>query len=131
MKPSSGRVSPIARGASISFAALFLLFLSLSQPHRVHHFFEGHTHSQDETQVDLDNHDHGQDRTKPVQTNCAVQSVAQTCQFGQVDLVKLPFIESLAESFHPQASPWLDSFAFFSLSPASASRRYASLIILN
>jgi hypothetical protein len=113
MKPSSGRVSLIARGAVIIFAALFLLFLSFSQPHRVHHFFEGHVHSHDKPQVDSDNHDHGEDQTKPVQTNCAVQSVAQNCQLGQVDLVQLPFTESLAESFHPQASPWIDSFAFF------------------
>jgi hypothetical protein len=112
MKPSSGRVSPIARGAAIIFAAFFLLFLSLSQPHRVHHFFEGHTHSHEESQVDSGNHD-GEDQTKPVQTNCAVQSVAQNCQLGQADLVELPFNESVAESFHPQASPWVDAFAFF------------------
>jgi hypothetical protein len=113
MKPPSGKASPIARGAAIIFAAFFLLFLSLSQPHRVHHFFEGHTHSHDEPQVDSDNHDHGEGQTRPVQTNCAVQSVAQNCHLGQAELVALPFIESYLESFHPQTGPWVDSFAFF------------------
>ena len=55
-----------------------------------------------EPQVDSDNHDHGEDQTKPVQTNCAVQSVAQNCQLGQVDLVKLPFTESAGGIFHPR-----------------------------
>ena len=114
MKPSSGRVSPVARGAAVIFSAFFLLFLSLSQPHRVHHFFEGHTHSHEESQVDSDNHGHGEDhQTEPVQTNCAVQSVAQNCQLGQVDLVELPFTESQLETLHPQATPWVDAFAFF------------------
>jgi hypothetical protein len=31
---------------------------------------------------------------------------------GQIDLVELPFTESVVEPFHPQASPWVDSFAF-------------------
>jgi hypothetical protein len=113
MKPPSGKASPIARGAAIIFAAFFLLFLSLSQPHRVHHFFEGQPHSHDKPHVDSDNHDHGEDQTKPVQTDCVVQSVAQNCHLGQVELVKLPFVESHVESFHPQASPWVDSFASF------------------
>ena len=110
MKTSSRRVSAITRCTSTGFAALFLLFLSLSQPHRVHHFFEGHIHSR-EPEIDSENHDHGEDQTKPVQTTCAVQSVAQNCQLGQVDLVKLPFTESAAESFHPRSAPRVDSVA--------------------
>jgi hypothetical protein len=112
MKLSSERVSPVTRGAAIGFAALFLLFLSLSQPHRVHHFFERYSHSDDTPEVDSENHDHGEDQTKPVQSNCALQSVAQNCQLGQIDLVKLPFTESVVESFHPPSAPWVDSFAF-------------------
>ena len=111
MKPSSRRVSAITRCTSISLAALFLFFLSLSQPHRVHHFFEGYIHSHDKPEVDSENHDHGEDQTKPVQNNCAVQSVAQNCQLGRVDLVKLPFTESAAESFHPRTALRGDSVA--------------------
>jgi hypothetical protein len=114
MKISSGRVSPVTRRAAIIFAGFFLLFLSLSQPHRVHHFFEGHAHSHDEPHVDSDNHPHGEDQTQPVQTHCAIQSVNQNCHLGQLDLVQLSSAESLAESFHPQTSPWIDSFAAFS-----------------
>ncbi len=112
MKSPSGKVSPIARGATISVAALFLLFLSLSQPHKVHHFFERYTHSHDKPEVDSENHHHGEEQSKPIQSNCAVQSAAQNCQLGQVDFVKAPFIEFAVESFHPPSAPWVDSFAF-------------------
>jgi hypothetical protein len=112
MRPSSGKVSPITRGAAISFAALFLLFLSLSQPHRVHHFFEVYTHPHDKPQVDSESHDHSDDQTKPAQSNCAVQSVAQNCQLGRIDLIKLPFTEFTAESFHPRSAPRVVLFAF-------------------
>jgi hypothetical protein len=113
---------PVAFRRCIAFAlsSLFLLFLSLSQPHRVHHFFQrlGHTH--DDTQVDSDNHDHAQDQTKPAQTDCVLQSVAQNCQLGQVELVGLRFVESLFDALQPTATTWVDlfsSFPFFQRAP--------------
>jgi hypothetical protein len=114
MRPRSGRVSPIARGAATTVAVFFLLFLSLSQPHRVHHFFEGLTHSHDEHQVDSEHHDHGNNQTTPVQPDCVFQSVVQNCHPAQVEQVALRLIESHPETFYPQAISWVDLFYFFS-----------------
>jgi hypothetical protein len=120
MNESPKRVSAFRRCTVLALGSLFLLFLSLSQPHRVHHFFEGLGHPHDETQVDSDNHDQDRDQTKPAQANCVLQSVAQNCQLGQVELVELRFVESLLEAFQPKATPWVDSltsFPFFQRAP--------------
>jgi hypothetical protein len=113
MKESPKRTAAFRRCIALTLSSLFLLFLNLSQPHRVHHFFEGLGHTHDETQVDSESHDHGQDQTKPAQTDCAIQSVAQNCHLGQVVLVALPFVESHLESFRPQTSQWVDLFTAF------------------
>jgi len=113
MNESPKRVSAFRRCTVLALGSLFLLFLSLSQPHRVHHFFEGLGHPHDETQVDSDNHEQDRDQTKPAQANCVLQSVAQNCQLGQVELVELRFVESLLEAFQPKATPWVDSFTSF------------------
>ena len=113
MKTSLERPSTFRRCVAGTLGSLFLLFLSLSQPHRVHHFFEGHSHPHDQTQVDSDNHDHDQGQTKPAQTDCLLQLAAQNCQLGQVELVELRFVESLLEAFQPKATPWVDSFTSF------------------
>ena len=107
------RASPFRRFTALASCSLFLLFLSFSQPHRVHHFFDGLSHSHDETEVDSDHRDHGQDRTKPAQTDCIVQSVAHNCHISQAELVGLPFVESHLESFHPRTSQWVDLFTAF------------------
>ncbi len=113
MTKSPKRVSSFRRFTALVSCSLFLLFLSLSQPHRVHHFFESLGHTHDETGVDSDHHDHDQDRTKPAQTDCVVQSVAQNCHLGQAELTGLPFVESPLQSFHPQTSQWVDVFTAF------------------
>jgi cytochrome P450 len=113
MKESPKRTAAFRRCIAFTLSSLFLLFLSVSQPHRVHHLFEAHGHSHDETQVDSENHDHGQDQTKPAQTDCVVQSVAQNCHLGQAELVELPFVESHLQSFHPRTSQWVDLFTAF------------------
>lgn len=102
------------RCAALGLSSLFLLFLSLSQPHRVHHFFEGLSHTHSETRADSDDHRHGQDQTNPAQTECVVQSVVQNCHLGQAALVELPFVETRLESFDPQTNPWVDLFTSFS-----------------
>jgi hypothetical protein len=117
MKKSPKRTAAFRRCIALTLSSLFLLFLIVSQPHRVHHLFEAHGHSHDKTQVDSENHDHGQDQTKPAQADCVVQSVAQNCHLGQVELVKLSFIESHVESFIPQTSQWVDSFVSFPFLP--------------
>src|SRR6516162_1441620 len=108
MAKSPKRVSPFRRFAALTSCSLFLLFLSLSQPHRVHHFFEGLNPSHHETEVDSDHHDNGQNRTQPVQTDCVLQSVAHNCHVSQAELVGLPFVDSHLQSFHPQTSQWVD-----------------------
>jgi hypothetical protein len=120
MKQSPKRTAAFRRCIALTLSSLFLLFLNLSQPHRVHHFFEGLGHIHDETQVDSEHHDDDQNRTKPAQTDCAVQSVTQNCHLGQAELVALPFIESHLESFEPQTNQWVDlftSFSFFQRAP--------------
>ena len=115
MKKLRERTAAFKRFLALSLSSTFVLFLTLSQPHRVHHSFESPSHSHDETQVDSESHDHGgESPTRPAQTDCVVQSVTQNSQVGQVELVKLPFVESHVPSFDPQKSPWVDSFTFFS-----------------
>jgi hypothetical protein len=114
MKKLRKKTSAVSRCSALAISSFFLLFLSLSQPHRVHHFFESHDHPHDETRGESESHDHGgQSPAKPARTDCLVLSVTQNCQVGQVDLVQLAFVESHLELFHPEAIPWVDSFASF------------------
>jgi hypothetical protein len=115
MKKLLKRTSTFDRFLALGLSSTFVLFLSLSQPHRVHHSFKSHSHSHDVTHVDSESHDHGGGTPlQPTPNNCVVQSVTQNFQIGQVELVKLPFVESHVQSFDPQKSPWVDSFTFFS-----------------
>jgi hypothetical protein len=115
MKKLCERTAASSRFLAVFLSSTLVLFLSLSQPHRVHHSFESDSHSHDETQGDSESNDHGgESPAKPAQTDCVVQSVTQNSQVGQVELVKLPFVESHVPSFDPQKSPWVDSFTFFS-----------------
>jgi hypothetical protein len=111
MKKPPKTTAAFRRCIALTLSSLFLLFLSFSQPHRVHHLFEGHDHSHNEVDSESDNHRH--DQTKPARADCVVQSVAQNCHLGQADLVKLPFVKSHLESFQPQAGLRVDSFTSF------------------
>src|SRR5262245_35198869 len=120
MKKSPDRVSPLRRCTALALGSLFVLFLSFSQPHRVHHFFESLDHTHAATQFDSENNNHDQDQTKPAQTDCVLQSVAQNCQLGQIELVELRFVESLFDALQPRATTWVDlftSFPFFQRAP--------------
>ena len=108
------RTSASSRFLALALSSSFLLFLSLSQPHRVHHFFEGKHRSHDSSRADSDNHHEDPRPTNPAQTQCAVQSVTKSCQIGQVELVRLAFVESQVESFHPHPRSWVNSFTAFS-----------------
>jgi hypothetical protein len=90
-----------------------LLFLSLSQPHRVHHFFESHVHSHDNSHGD--SHRHSQRQNKPAQADCVVQSVAQNCHLGQNPLLALPFVELHFKPLEPRKNPTIDLFPSFSV----------------
>jgi hypothetical protein len=99
------------RCLALALSSLFLLFLSFSQPHRVHHFFESHVYSHDHTQGH--SHGHDQRQNKPERTDCVVQSVAQNCHLGQAELFALNFVESHLELFEPQINPSIDLFPCF------------------
>ena len=108
-----GKTTPaFARCFALALSSFFLLFLSLSQPHRVHHFFESQGHSHNDTQGD--SHRHGQRQNKPAQTDCVVQSVVQNCHLGQAPLAALPFVEARLNSFEPQVISSIDLFFSFS-----------------
>jgi hypothetical protein len=115
MKRSSQGKATFHRYTALGVSSLFLLFLSLSQPHRVHHFFESDGYSHDKPRANSDNHHHDQRPNKPVQTDCVVQSVAQNCHLGQAALVELPFVESHLELFTPQLNQQVDLFTSFSV----------------
>jgi hypothetical protein len=97
----------------LTLASLFLLFLVLSQPHRVHHFFEAQGHAPEAIEFDSENHDHGEEENKPAQAECVFQSVAQNCHLGQAALVQLSSAELMIRTFHAQPAPWINPFAHF------------------
>jgi hypothetical protein len=114
MKKLPERTAAFSRFFALSLSSTFVLFLSLSQPHRVHHSFERHIHSHDETQGNSESHDHGgESPTQPAEPTCVVQSVTKNSQVGQVELVKLSFVESHERSLDPQKSAWVESVTFF------------------
>ena len=62
----------------------------------------------------------GQDQTKPAQADCVLQSVAQNCQLGQVELVELPF-RRIAGIISPKNKPVGGFIYFLSFPPESTS----------
>ena len=113
MNESPKRVSAFRRCTVLALGSLFLLFQSLSQPHRVHHFLRAMVTHTMKLRLIQTITSQDRDQTKPAQANCVLQSVAQNCQLGQVELVELRFVESLLEAFQPKATPWVDSFTSF------------------
>lgn len=83
---SERHISTLKRGLSLHAAVSLLLFLVLSAPHRVHHFFEQFTSPQSIGLANASVHDHGDSRHEnhsPVpapasqQNNCAVLTATQ------------------------------------------------------
>jgi hypothetical protein len=103
----------INRCIVIVVSSLFLLFLGLSQPHRVHHFFDAGGHAPGGVDSESEKHDHGQNQSKPAQTDCTFKTIVQNCHLGQAALVQLPSAHSAVKTFRPQAKPWIDPFASF------------------
>jgi hypothetical protein len=101
----------------LGIVSLFVLFLTASAPHRVHHFFEqsqfpvAHDHDAADKP-----HSHGQDSPKPQQSDCAVQSVAQNSHISSVQLIAVPFLE-IALAYKPD--PGIIASSFFDASPFS------------
>lgn len=98
----------LKRRFALAISALFLLFPAASQPHRVHHLFEGFGHAHD--QVDSDQRDHHKQQDNDARTECVVQSVNQKCAAVPVEVAKLPIVAPTAEVFRPVLSRWIYHF---------------------
>ena len=112
--------------------SLFVLFLTVSAPHRVHHIFEQspfpfeHTpsHANDHNADDA-THSQGQDHNspKPLHSDCALQSVAQNTHISSAQLIELPFLEiaCLCNADHRiVASSFFDASPFSQRAPPAA-----------
>jgi hypothetical protein len=106
---------------AVGIVSLFVLFLTASAPHRVHHFFEQpqfpvvHEHAHDAAEAA---HSHGPDHdsSKPQHSDCAIQSLAQNSHVSSVQLIEVPFLE-IALAHKPD--PWTVASSFFDASPFS------------
>ena len=90
---------------AVGIVSLFVIFLAVSAPHRVHHFFEKlpftaadtRSHAQDHhyDEAGRKGHSHGEERgtSEPQQADCVMQSVAQQSHISSVQLIEIPFLE--------------------------------------
>jgi hypothetical protein len=113
MFSSVRKFSATCRCTAVASSALFVVFLLVTQPHRVHHFFEflNHTHSDSIVAGDDCEHDHDED--VPAQTRCVIQSAAQNSHLSQVQLVQIPFVESAFEIRNAELTQRIQYFAFY------------------
>lgn len=116
---------------AVGIVSLFVLFLTASTPHRVHHIFEQpppvaqkHFHGPDHEANDKDHsqgHDH--DSPKPQHSDCALQSVAQNTHISSAQLIEVPFLE-IAHVRNPDrrivASSFFDAAPFSQRAPPAA-----------
>ena len=116
---------------AVGIISLFVLFLTASAPHRVHHIFEQpppvaqkHFHGHDHEANDKDHsrgHDH--DSPKPQHSDCALQSVAQNTHISYAQLIEVPFLE-IAHVRNPDrrivASSFFDASPFSQRAPPAA-----------
>jgi hypothetical protein len=111
---------------ALGIVSLFVLFLTASAPHRVHHSFEqpqfpvAHDHDAADK---AHSHGHDQDSPKPQQSDCAVQLVAQNSHVSSVQLIAVPFLE-IALAHKPDlgiiASSFFDASPFSQRAPPAA-----------
>jgi hypothetical protein len=111
--------------------SLFVLFLTVSAPHRVHHIFEQpppvaqkYFHGHDHEAGDKDHsrgHDH--ESPNPRHSDCALQSVAQNTHISSAQLIEVPFLE-IALVRNPDrrivASSFFDASPFSQRAPPAA-----------
>ena len=117
---------------ALGIVSLFVLFLTVSAPHRVHHFFEQPQFPVAEsiptatimtppTRLTATATDH--DSPKPQHSDCAMQSVAQNSHISSVQLIEVPFLEiALAHKPDPRivASSFFDASPFSQRAPPAA-----------
>jgi hypothetical protein len=90
---------------AVGIVSLFVVFLTVSAPHRVHHFFEklpftvadtrSHDHDHHHVEAGDKRHSHGEERgsSEPQQTDCVMQSVAQQSHLSSVQLIEVLFLK--------------------------------------
>jgi hypothetical protein len=100
----------LKRRFALVISALFLVFLAASQPHRVHHLFEGFGHAHDQGEVDSKHNDHSKRPEKSAQPDCVAQAVSQHCSAIPVAIVKIPIIATTGKVHHPVLSRWIYHF---------------------
>ena len=117
---------------ALGIVSLFVLFLTASAPHRVHHFFEQpqfpvadkHSHGHDhDTAGAADRQAADHDSPKPQHSDCAIQSLAQNSHVSSVQLIEVPFLEiALAHKPDPKivASSYFDAAPFSQRAPPAA-----------
>lgn len=88
----------------VAISSLFLILLISSQPHRVHHLFEGSTHSH---QDPAGRHDHS-DNQEPDQPPCIAETVAKYCHLSLASPV------AFSSSQHAEGAPIFSSEFYIS-----------------
>jgi len=129
----SGRhISTFKRGLSLPAAVSLLLFLVLSAPHRVHHFFERFTSPQAIGLANAGVHDHGDSRHEnhsPVpapasqQNDCAVLAATQNTHSLAALSFDLTIFAATVEHTHKDAT-----HSAFSFDPSPCTQRAPPLL---
>lgn len=112
MLTSVRKFSATCRCTAVVSSALFVVFLVVTQPHRVHHFFEFLNHTHSDSIVAGDDCEHGHDEHAPAQTHCVIQSAAHNSHLGQVQLVQIPFVESAFETRNAEPTQRIQHVSF-------------------
>jgi hypothetical protein len=102
------KVLDLKRRFALGVSALFILALTASQPHRVHHFFDS-SEWQHHGEGDSSRH-HSKPPAKTNQSECVVQAVSQHCSAIPVELATLPILGTNVEISHPVLSRWVHRF---------------------
>jgi hypothetical protein len=127
MNTPAGRACTIGRASSLLFSFLFLLFLGLSQPHRVHHSFEQQPPAHAEDHEDGNSHDDG--RSQPLKTDCIVFSFAKNCHFGSVQSGEILFVLLTRKAPEWRARAWNHAIDFTSFLPRAPPTTALPLLI--
>ena len=107
---------------ALGIVSLFVLFLTASAPHRVHHFFEqpqfpvAHEHAHDDRRRDSQPRAMITIRLSPNTATARSQSVAQNSHISSAQLIEVPFLE-IALAHKPD--PGIVASSFFDASPFS------------
>ena len=101
----------LARRFTLAFSALFVLALAITQPHRVHHFFEDIDRAHHHGKADSSHDDNSKAPAKAPQTECIVQAVSQHCSAIPVAVAKIPIIATTGEAYRPVLRRWVYRFS--------------------